>query len=94
MAAARSLAKKRQWDEAKRRLRQIDALPQPQTFKERISSIRAAADTARQRKDRVTEQRIVRLCDETTELVTHYLTDEKVKLLKEEIAELEASLME
>ncbi|MDZ4687692.1 MAG: hypothetical protein SH850_21685 [Planctomycetaceae bacterium] len=94
MATARSSAKKRQWDDAKLRLRQIDVLPQPQSFKERISSIRGAADVARQSRDRVTEQRIIRLCDETVELVQHYLNDEKIKLLKEEIAELETALKE
>jgi hypothetical protein len=93
MATARAAAKKQDWEDAKLRLRQIDALPTPQSLKQRVSAVRVeAVTTARQRRDRLAEQRINRLCNETEEMIQHYLADDRVRQLKEELAELEAAL--
>jgi len=93
MAAARSEAKKQNWENAKRCLRQLDALPSAQSFREQVSAVRVpAVAEARQRRDRVAEQRINRLCNETEELIQRYLVNDKVKELKEELADLEAAL--
>jgi hypothetical protein len=93
MATARAAAKKQDWEAARLRLRQIDALPTPQSLKQRVSAVRVeAVTTARQRRDRLAEQRINRLCNETEEMIQHYLADDKVRQLKEELAELEAAL--
>lgn len=93
IATARAAGKQRQWDVAKLRLRQLDALPSPQSLRERVSSIRVPAVTsAREQRDKVSEQRVNRLCNDTEELIQHYLADDKVKQVKEELAELEAAL--
>jgi hypothetical protein len=99
IASARTAAKKRQWDDANLRVRQLDALAASAaatsvaSLKSRVSAIRVAAlNDARAKRDRVTEKRIQRLCDDTEELIQHYLANDKVKQVKEEIAELEAAL--
>lgn len=89
MAITRAAAKKSEWDAVDARLKQLDALPTPQSFADRVSAIRVnAIALARQQKDRTTEQRIARMADDTLELVSRYLNDDKIAVLKEEAAEL------
>ncbi|HET6424308.1 MAG TPA: hypothetical protein VFG20_11530 [Planctomycetaceae bacterium] len=89
MAIARASAKKADWATVDSRLKHLDALPTPQSFLDRVTAIRVTAvNRARERRDRTSEQRILRMTDDTAELVKRYLTDEKIVLLKEELAEL------
>lgn len=92
MAITRAAAKKSEWEQVDARLKQLDGLPSPQSFADRVSAIRVnAIASARKQKDRTAEQRIARLADDTLELVTRYLNDDKLTVLKEEVAELRAA---
>lgn len=95
MAITRAAAKKSEWENVDARLKQLNALPTPQSFADRVSAIRVNATAgARKQKDRTAEQRIARMADDTLELVTRYLNDDKLTVLKEEVAELRAADME
>lgn len=89
MAIARASAKKQDWTIVDERTRQLDALPTPQNFLDRVTAVRVTAvNKAKERRDRLSEQRILRMTDDTVELVKRYLNDEKIALLKEELSEL------
>jgi hypothetical protein len=92
MASARAAAKKNDWTTARDKVAAARKLNNPQQFLERIAGVRVPAIAAAlEKKDRTTEQRVIRMCEETAELVKHYLDEERVKLLQEEIDELEAA---
>ena len=95
IAIARAAAKKQDWASVDERTRQLDALPAPQTFLDRVTAIRVTAvNKAKDRRDRLSEQRILRMTDDTAELVKRYLNDEKITLLKEELSELRKAATE
>ncbi len=92
MAITRAAAKKAEWENVDTRLKQLNALPTPQSFLDRVNAIRVLAIAkARTQKDRTSEQRIARMADETGELVNRYLSDDRLTVLKEEVAELRAA---
>jgi hypothetical protein len=89
MSQAKARAKASQWEAMGEVLKQLDDMPKAGAFAININAIRQPAlKAARARRDRTTEERIKRLCDEATELVTNYLDEEKLKELKEELTEL------
>ena len=88
-ALARNRAKARDWEGADDYLKQVAAVPKSTTFLASLNAIRInGLDASRAQKDRMTELRVKRLCDETAELIKNYLEDEKLNELREEIAEL------
>ncbi len=95
IAITRASAKKSDWEAVDARLKQLNLLPSPQSFLDRVNAIRVAAVAkARSAKDRTTEQRVSRMTDDTAELVKRYLNDDKLAVLKEEVAELRAADVE
>ena len=95
VAEARAAAKKNDWKAADEKLADAKRLSAPQPFLERVSAVRVpAVAEAMQRKDRTTEQRVVRMCDETTELIRRYLDEDRLRLVQEELDELQAAVKE
>jgi hypothetical protein len=89
MSQAKAQAKAGQWEAMSEILKQLDDMPKAGVFAININAIRQPAlKAARARRDRTTEERIKKLCDEATELVTNYLDEEKLKELKEDLTEL------
>jgi hypothetical protein len=89
MALAKSRAKSDQWEAVAATLKQLDEMPTAAAFAVNINAIRQPAlKAARARRDRTTEERVKKLCDEATELVNNYLDAEKLKELKEELNEM------
>jgi hypothetical protein len=88
-ALARKRAKDRGWDDVDNYLKQLTNMPKAPAFAADLSAIRLnGLKTARSRKDKITEVRIQKLCDETATLIKDYLDEDKLKELREEIAEL------
>jgi len=89
MSLARARAKANDWPAVTELLKQLDEMPKAPVFAAGINAIRVPAlKTARARRDRTTEARIQKLCDESAELVTNYLDDDKLKDLREELHEM------
>jgi hypothetical protein len=89
MSQARARARAREWEAVAVVLKQLDQMPKAPVFAAGINAIRMPAlKTARARRDRTTEARVQKLCDELAELVTNYLDEEKIKELREELAEM------
>jgi hypothetical protein len=90
MSLAKSRAKTNAWEAVAELLSQLDEMRKAPSFAADINAIRVPAmKAARARRDRTTEERIKQLCDETNELVTNYLDEEKLKELKEELKEMQ-----
>lgn len=89
IAVVRAAAKKQDWETVKKYLERLRKHSIPQPFLERVSAVRVAAVNAAQKnKDRVTEQRVIRMCEETSNLIRRYLSEDRLRLLEEELAEL------
>ncbi len=95
MLATRAAAKRADWNLVDSLLDQLTSLPTPLKLREQISGIRVpAVAAARSQNDTLNERRIQRLCDETDELLQRHLADEKIRLIVEEMAELQAAATE
>lgn len=93
MLAARAAAKRNAWDEVARLTRDLNELTTIEKFRDQLAGIRVSAVAeARQQQNRLAERRVQRMCDETQQLITRYLADDKVRLLLEELAELKATV--
>lgn len=89
IAVVKAAAKKQDWETVKKYLERLRKQSIPQPFLERVSAVRVAAVNAAQKnKDRVTEQRVIRMCEETNNLIRRYLNEDRIRLLEEELAEL------
>jgi hypothetical protein len=89
MSLARARAKSSQWEAMTQIVKQLDDMPKPASFAVNINAIRQPAlKAARAARDRTTEERVKKLCDEAQELVTNYLDEEKLKEVKEELNEM------
>jgi hypothetical protein len=89
MALAKSRARSEQWEAVAATLKQLDEMPTAAAFAININAIRQPAlKAARARRDRTTEERVRKLCDEATELVNNYLDADKLKELKEDLNEM------
>ncbi len=95
MLTCRGAARKAAWADVDRYLDQLSKLPAASRFQERLTGIRVpAVALARQQKDTLTERRIQRLCDELEALIKLHLSNDKLQLLREEMAELKAAAAE
>jgi hypothetical protein len=89
ISMAKSRAKAGEWDAVTGFLKDLEAMPKAGSFSSEINVIRLnSAKAARARRDPTSEQRIQKLCNETLELVTNYLDEEKLKELRDEINEM------
>ena len=85
----RAAAKQRDWKEQESRLAGLAKLEDAQSFLDRLAAVRVpAVNAAKTRKDKVAEARINRLCDEMATLIRQYLSEDRIKQLNEEAAEL------
>jgi hypothetical protein len=88
---ARHRAKARDWPRAEESLRQLTAQKDASEFLADLNAIRLPGlQAARARKDRATELRAAKLCDELAGLIKQYLDDDKLKQVREEVAEFRA----
>ncbi|MGQ0634958.1 MAG: hypothetical protein ACT4QC_10130 [Planctomycetaceae bacterium] len=86
---SRSGAKAGDWTRVDEHLRQLATLPDANEFLSELNAIRLPGlQAARQRKDRPAELRIAKLCDELSTLIKQYLDDDRLKQLREEVAEV------
>jgi hypothetical protein len=89
LAQAKGRAKAQDWDGVAEAFRQIDGMRKAPSFTVDINAIRIPAlKLAKARRDRTTAARIEKLCDETAELVNNYLDEDKVKEVRDELAEM------
>lgn len=89
MAAAKKFAKDRKWENMDTALKQLNQLQSLDSFTRELLAVRQTSiEAARKQKDGGTELRIKKLCDETSDLIKHYLDNEKVRSLVEEVDEL------
>ena len=89
MALARSRARAGEFEAADEYLTSLAGMSQPSVFTSELSALRITSQkAARAQRDRMTELRIQKLCDETAELIAHYLDEDKLRELRDEIAEL------
>ena len=85
----RAAAKQRDWKEQESRLAGLSKLDDAQSFLDRLAAVRVpAVNAAKARKDKTAEARINRLCDEMATLIRQYLSEDRIKQLNEEAAEL------
>lgn len=90
IAAARSASKKNDWDRVTSLRRQLDQLPEKKKFHDRLAAIRVPAlSAAKARRDRNAQVRVDRLCNDAAELIDRYLDPEKLKLIMDDLDELQ-----
>lgn len=90
--ACRNAAKRQAWTDVDNYLLQAGSLPTAEQMRERVSGIRVpAVAAARAKGDKLAERRVQRMCDETIALIQQHLTDDKLRLLREEMTELRAA---
>jgi hypothetical protein len=88
-AAVRLAIKKNDAARAKQAVADLKKLPDAQVYLDRVTAIRIPSiKVAQSRKDRAGEVRIKRMCDEMTELVKQYLSEDKRLAVLEELKEL------
>ncbi len=93
IATMRAAAKQAKWDQVKLLRRDLDKLPAHDAFEKKLTAIRVlAVQEAQTRKDRTGEIRITRLCNKAAELINRYLDPEKLRLIKDEIDELQKAV--
>ncbi len=95
MARARRDARFGLWPAVDASLKAINELPTAATIAADLARIEGPAlEQAKRDRDRVTQSRIKRLCAETRDTLNRFLSDEPVKLLREEIADLRTAVNE
>jgi len=89
--SSRALALARAGDEpgARRLLADAEQLPKLADFESQLNAVRVPAlEAAQASRDRLAEGRINRLCSQTRDLIRHYLAEDKLRVVREEIDEL------
>jgi hypothetical protein len=95
MARARRDARFGLWPSVDASLKAIAELPTAATIAADLARIEGPAlEQAKRDRDRVTQSRIKRLCSETRDTLNRFLSDDPVKLLREEIADLRTAVNE
>ncbi len=90
VAAAKAASKKDDWQRMTALRKQLDVLPTRQTFQNRLAGIRVPAiNAAKARKDRSSQVRIDRLCNDVAELIDRYLDPEKLQQINDDLDELQ-----
>jgi hypothetical protein len=86
MVRARKAAAEKDWKKVDEEMAKLDELPSLAEFRQEVLDIQVdATNQARELKSQLTERKVRELCTAAIELVTKYLSEEKLKLLKEEI---------
>jgi hypothetical protein len=89
LAMARKRAGEKNFTEAAQILRSVSDSFQPAGMLADLNTIRSPAlKTARETRDRQTEARVKKLCDDTAEIINAHFGPEKINELREEFAEL------
>ncbi|HBH51695.1 MAG TPA: hypothetical protein DDY91_07375 [Planctomycetaceae bacterium] len=89
LAMARKRAGEKNFTEASQILRQVSETFQPAGMLADLNTIRSPAlKMARDNRDRQTEARVKKLCDDTAEIINVHFGSEKIAELREEFAEL------
>ena len=90
-ATIRAAAKRDDWKTVNQKIALLKARPDTASLSDRLNAVRVVAvAAAKRRKDRATEVRINRICDDTAVLIRAHLSEEKVRLLIEEMEALQA----
>ena len=90
VAAARTAAKKKDWKRVTQLKNDFDKLPLKDSFVDRLSAIRVPAlNAAKAKKDRSSQVRVDRLCNDAADLIDRYLDPEKLQTVQEELEELQ-----
>lgn len=90
LISLRKLARQERWDAVETGRKKLGELPGAAPFLQELTGIRVDALKAVDTKtDRATAIKINRLCDETGDMIREYLGGEKLKVFREELAELE-----
>ena len=93
MARIRRDARLGLWPSVKSGLKELDALPNLERFRADLAGLQLPAQSlARADRDRQTESRIKRMCQETGDMMARFLSDEPVVTLRGEINDLETAL--
>jgi len=89
LALARKRAGEKNFNEASQILRQVSDTFQPAGMLADLNTIRSPAlKTARETRDRQTEARVKKLCDDTAEIINVHFGPEKITELRDEFTEL------
>ncbi|MFN7803493.1 MAG: hypothetical protein ACK5TO_05735 [Planctomycetaceae bacterium] len=89
LALARKRAGEKNFTEASQILRSVSDTFQPAGMLADLNTIRSPAlKTARETRDRQTESRVKKLCDDTAEIINAHFGPEKINELRDEFAEL------
>lgn len=89
IARAKAAARAADWPRFNETLAELDRQPNSKHFQILLDSIKAAMlRQAQAKKDKALEKKIDKLCDESAQLISRHLSDEKIKEQREELAEL------
>jgi hypothetical protein len=95
MARARRDARLGQWGAVEAGLKSLGELPTAASISAELTRLEGPAlEQAKRDRDRVTQSRIKRLCAETRDTLNRFLSDDPVKLLRDEIGDLRAAVDE
>lgn len=90
MAAARAAGKKSDWITVNQKLALLRRQEDAGALNDRLMAIRVTGtEAAKTRKDKIGEIRINRICDDTATLIKTHLGEEKIRLLVEEMEQLQ-----
>jgi len=93
MARIRRDARLGIWPAVDSGLKELDSMPNLQKFRSDLAGLQLPAQSlARADRDRQTEARIKRLCQDTNEMMARFLADEPVLVLRSEINDLKTAL--
>lgn len=91
-ATIRAAAKRDDWPLVNQKLALLKKAQSGAVFLDRLNAVRVAGTTsAQKRKDRIAETRINRICDDTATLIRAHLSEDKVRLLVEEMDALSSA---
>ncbi|MCY2966749.1 MAG: hypothetical protein NT069_24490, partial [Planctomycetota bacterium] len=89
MAMVRKRADEKDFAGADTLLKKVDESVKPPVLLADLNTIRSPAlKSAREQRDKATEARVKKICDDTAEIITVHFSDEKIAELREEIGEL------
>lgn len=92
MARSRKAAKARRWEEVDAFLEQLAAVPDYETFNQRVLAIQLpAVQGAKDQNDRVAESRIKKMCSDVLQAAAGHLDADKLREFKIEMQELKAA---
>lgn len=89
LISLRKLAKQENWEAVDAGRQRLADLPGPAAFLQDLTGIRVpAVKEAQRQKNRAAEVKVNRLCDDTAAMIREYLNEDKLKVFREELAEL------